>query len=273
MTIAIRGGSCASITSTTFAKSNSDHLPPSYFSAPRTRRGGRTRHGNRKPQPRKHYYYDDDMYLDDDRHDDDYYYSPKSRKGKKGGKGKGSYSAGKDFWTSAKDNAFLDDAFFDDHFFEDDDCELVTFNETFAMGGPTLFLAPDTTPTNAGDPTLPGTVFIFERVNILELDGVTPINGTVVSGTCTRTTVGTDGGGVCHLVFVDEDGFSINVNGDLQSPLGGPLAITGGTGGMVGVVGEVDLFPIFETDTQFGDIFLDPIRFEVLLDLGLIVCP
>jgi hypothetical protein len=175
------------------------------------------------------------------------------------------------------DITFLDDQFFDDQFFADGECELVTFNETFAVPGPSLFLAPDTTVENPGDPSLPGTVFIFESVNILEIDGVTPIVGTTVSGSCTRTTIGEDGGGICNLVFIDDEGFSINVSGFLPGPLGGPMAITGGTGGMVGVIGDMDFFPIFDgnvtTVTDYGDIFLDVVRYEVIANLGLIVCP
>lgn len=148
----------------------------------------------------------------------------------------------------------------------------MTFNETFAIPGPTLFLAPDTNVSFPGTPSLPGTVFITERVSVLQLDGVTPINGTTVTATCTRTTIGEEGGGVCQLVFIDDEGFSIDVSGFLQGPLGSPMAITGGTGGMVGVAGAMDFFPIFDTD-QFGDIFLDVIRYEVIADIGLIVCP
>jgi hypothetical protein len=38
------------------------------------------------------------------------------------------------------------------------------------------------------------------------------------------------------------------------------------------VSGEMDLFPIFEDDAE-GDIFLDAIRYEVIANLGIIVCP
>jgi hypothetical protein len=81
-----------------------------------------------------------------------------------------------------------------------------------------------------GTPELLGTVFIFEVANILELDGATPIDGTTVSGSCTRTAFGTDGGGTCDLIFIDEEGYTINVNDFLQGPLGSKMAITGGTG-------------------------------------------
>jgi hypothetical protein len=180
-----------------------------------------------------------------------------------------------DFYPRAKDLEFVDDMFFDDQFVEGDDCELVTFNETFGMSSADLFLAPDTTIDEPGNPMYAGTVFVFEREFLLQPDGTTSINGTVVSGTCTRTEGGKDtsGAGLCNFVFVDDEGYSINVNGLLVGPLGGKLAISGGTGGMLGVVGEMDFMPIYEDSKTIGDIFLDPIRYDVMAHLGLIVCP
>ena len=105
---------------------------------------------------------------------------------------------------------------------------------------------------------------------MLETDGVTPIAGTTVSGTCTRTVMDAVGMGTCQLIFVDDDEYSINVDGALTGPSGSKLAITGGTGGMVGVIGEMDFMPVFATT---GDIFLNVTRYEVDADLGLVVCP
>lgn len=246
------------------------------------------------------YYYNDDKYAkyDDDRYyyDDDvtagggkgagYPVAGKAGKGKmtgskkpkgpplgKGkGKGKGSAPADDNFYPSVDDITYVDDLFFDDAFFEEDVCTLVNFNETFAISGPSLFLAPDTTLTEIGTPSLPGTVFIFERSSVYELDGVTPIVGATISGACTRTTIGEDGGGTCQLVFLSDDGYSITVEGYLPGPFGGPMAITGGTGSMVAVVGEMDFFPIFSDPATVGDIFLDVIRYEVIADIGVIVC-
>jgi hypothetical protein len=178
-----------------------------------------------------------------------------------------------DFYPSVGDINFLDDQFFDDHFFEDDDCELVTLNETFTVPQASRFLAPDTTPTEMGDPTLIGTVFIWENQQIFEPDGEVPIVGTRVSGTCTRTTTDDEGMGSCQLVFVDDDEYTINVEGLLTGPFGSSLAITGGTGGMVGVIGEMDFFPIYNLGEFEGDIFINVTRYEVEADLGLIVCP
>lgn len=233
--------------------------------------------------------YDDDTYDDDD-DDDAYTYHSNVVRGKAMGMGmmgmmgmgmwkkkhdSSSHYPHSDFYPSARDIAFLDDQFFDDHFFEDDDCELVAFNETFGMSSADLFLAPDTTVQDPGNPSYPGTVFLFEREYLLGPDGVSSNNGTTVSGSCTRTESGNDGNGagLCTFIFVDDEGFSINVNGLLVGPLGGKLAITGGTGGLVGVVGEMDFLPIYEDGKTIGDIFLDPIRYEVMAELGLIVCP
>jgi hypothetical protein len=192
----------------------------------------------------------------------------------KGGKGKGKGGKG-GLYPTYDDITFVDDKYFDDLYFETDDCQMVAFNETFVVPGPTLFLAPDTTPADRGTPTLPGTVFITERVNLLELDGVTPIIGSTVSGSCTRTTIGEEGGGICQYVFIDDEGYTISVNGYLPGPLGGPMAITGGTGELLGVFGQMDFFPVF-SDTvanATGDIFLDVIEYEVIADMGVIVCP
>ena len=201
----------------------------------------------------------------------------KASKGKGKGKGKGGVHYDDDFYPTVDDIPFFDDKFFDDAFFDDDDCELVTFNETFSFAGPSLFLAPDTDITTPGTPSLPGTVFIFEEAPIFELqtdDKV--IEGTTINGICTRTTVGEEGGGMCQFTFVDDEGYTINVSGYLEGPFGSQLAITGGTGSTTGVVGSMDFFPTFGdlTDPEaVGDIFLDTTRFDVIADIGIIVCP
>ena len=201
----------------------------------------------------------------------------KASKGKGKGKGKGGVHYDDDFYPTVDDIPFFDDKFFDDAFFDDDDCELVTFNETFSFAGPSLFLAPDTDITTPGTPSLPGTVFIFEEAPIFELqtDDVV-IEGTTINGICTRTTVGEEGGGMCQFTFVDDEGYTINVSGYLEGPFGSQLAITGGTGSTTGVVGSMDFFPTFGdlTDPEaVGDIFLDTTRFDVIADIGIIVCP
>lgn len=225
----------------------------------------------------------------EEEYDDKYYYG-KGGKGKGGmmgmmggmmmgskggmmgmmGKGKGKGKGG--LYPSYDDVTFLDDQFFDDLYFETDDCENVAFNETFSIPGPTAFVPISETEQ---DPSLPGTVFITELVNLLELDGETPIVGSTVSASCTRTTIGDLGGGICQFVFIDDEGYTISVDGYLAGPLGGPLAITGGTGELVGVFGQMDFFPIFdESDPDAtGDIFLDAIRYEIIADVGAIVCP
>lgn len=217
------------------------------------------------------------------------YYYPHSSKGKYYGKGKGKKSLkgqGKGgynyhdyddyFYPTVDDIPFFDDQFFDDAFFDDDDCELVSFNETFSFAGPTLFLAPDTDVSNPGTPSLPGTVFIFEESPIFELQtDDAEIEGTNINGVCTRTTIGEDGGGMCQLTFVDDEGYTINVSGYLQGPFGSQMAITGGTGSTTGIVGTMDFFPEFgDLDADaIGDIFLDTTRFDVIAEIGIIVCP
>jgi len=212
-----------------------------------------------------------------------YGYGGKAKAGKRGGGfygGSGKAKAGKrgggyydDFYPTIGQINFLDDQYFDDYFFEDDDCELVTLNETFSVPRANLFLAPDTSATTMGTPLLSGTVFIWEDQPIFEEDGDMVIDGTTISGTCTRTTANDEGMGSCQFVFVDDDEYSINVDGLLTGPFGSKLAITGGTGGLVGVIGEMDFFPIFAPGEEEGDVFLNITRYEVEADLGLIVCP
>jgi hypothetical protein len=223
---------------------------------------------------------DDDSLVDDayaeDTYDDDQGSSVRGKPtGKMSSKHYDTDHKVDDFYPRAEDLGFVDDQFFDDQFFEGDDCQLVTFNETFGMTSADLFLAPDTTIDVPGTPMYAGTVFLFEREFLLQPDGTSSINGTAVSGTCTRTEGGGDssGAGLCNFVFVDDEGYSVNVNGLLVGPLGGKLAISGGTGGMMGVVGEMDFMPIYEDSKTIGDIFLDPIRYDVMAHLGLIVCP
>jgi hypothetical protein len=191
------------------------------------------------------------------------------------GKGKGHQHGKGGLYPTYDDFTLVDDYYFDDHYFETDDCQLVSFNETFAIPGPTLFVAPDTSDAEPGTPSFPGTVFITERVNLLELDGVTPIIGSTFSGSCTRTTIGENGGGVCQFVFIDDEGYTISVDGFLPAPLGGPMAVTGGTGELVGVFGQMDFFPIFSDrdPNATGDIFIDVIQYEVIADIGTLVCP
>jgi len=138
-------------------------------------------------------------------------------------------------------------------------------------------LAPDTTTSDPGNAALPGTLFIFESSPIFELetDDVV-IEGTTVNGICTRSTAGENGGGMCQLTFVDDEGYTINVSGFLQAPFGSAMAITGGTGATQGITGSMDFFPIFGDLTDpnaVGDVFFDTTRFDVIADIGIIVCP
>jgi len=165
---------------------------------------------------------------------------------------------------------------YDDDYYPEE-CVLVSYHETFSIDGPDLFLAPDTTVDEQGTPTFPGTVFIFPISPVLEFETFeTAIAGSTVSGICTRTTVGEPSGGICQLVFVDDDGYTINVSGFLKGEFGSQMAITGGTGSTVGVVGTMDFFPIYEdTDSNSGinDIFLNATRYDVIAEIGVLECP
>lgn len=168
---------------------------------------------------------------------------------------------------SYDDDYYLDDTY--GLYPDDDDCELKVLDDKFALPSATFFLAPDTTDQAQGTPGLPGTIFLWDEEVVMTDDGI-PLNATTVSGTCTRTSASQ--GGICQLVFVDtNEDITINIAGFLPNPLGGPLAVTGGTGDLFGNIGEMDLFPIFEATT--GDVFLDAIRYDVTLKLGIIVCP
>ena len=149
-------------------------------------------------------------------------------------------------------------------------------NETFSIPRALSFVAPDTTsPENMGDPVLAGTVFLWRNQQVYEADGVIPITGTTVSGTCTRTNQDGDFGmGSCQFVFNDDDEYTITIDGLLAGPSGSSLAITGGTGSMAGAVGQMDFFSVNEGSSgSDGDIFINVTRYEVEAALGLIKCP
>ncbi len=193
-------------------------------------------------------------------------------KGKgKGGKGKGG-KGGKKGKKSKKSSGDYDD----DYYPESGGCELTVMNETFSIPRALSYVAPDTTsPENMGDPVLAGTVFLWRNQQVFEADGVIPISGTTVSGTCTRTNQdGEEGMGSCQFVFVDDDDYTITVDGLLSGPSGSSLGITGGTGSMAGAIGEMEFFSVHEEDDDAaGDIFINVTRYEIEASLGLIKCP
>lgn len=246
------------------------------------------------------YFNDDNVYYSTKRPKGTYApYSPKGygmgAGGMKGGKGMGGMKGGKgkgkgkgNQYPSVDDIPFFDDAFFDDAFFVNDECRQVSYSETFSIRGATLFLAPDSTPEAEGRPACPGTVFLWESSPVLDTQTQQPVVGTTFNGICTRT-VGDcrennaapliDTAGMCQFTFVDDRGYTINVAGFLEGPLGSQLAITGGTGSTVGIIGSMDFFPIYSADlldpaanTTLGDVFLDTEVYEVIADIGIIVC-
>lgn len=154
--------------------------------------------------------------------------------------------------------------------FDDDDCELVTVEDAFTFPSATFFLAPDTTDTTEGTPTLPGTVYLWDDEVV---ESQTAGNSTTVSGVCTRTSSSL--GGICNLVFSDAiEDIQITVNGFLSSPNGGALAITGGTGDLLSNIGQMDFTPTYgNTTVADEDVFLDSLEFQVNMELGIIICP
>ena len=205
---------------------------------------------------------------------DDYYYDDYYTQGYSGGMGMMGMMGGSKY---SYDDYYYDDYYYDDIFsdlddairttsFEDDDCELVTFQEEFAIE--VLTQSTD----ESGNAT--GSVFIFEPNFLQELDGEF-INGTVVTGFCTRTIIPSSdssaGGGLCQLTLIDTNGeFTIATQGFVEN-FGGSLAVTGGSGQLVSVIGDIDIFPVYETDDA-SDPFLDATVWEAYANFGMIVC-
>jgi hypothetical protein len=103
-----------------------------------------------------------------------------------------------------------------------------------------------------------GTVFIFNDP-LYDLN-LTILDGTFVGGLCHKTQltqpVGSAstlvGGGYCFFTFTVSDGDSsvtFNAAGEVFDVLGGTLAVTGGTGALAGAYGEVEITPVYETNS------------------------
>lgn len=239
-------------------------------------RPGSGRQGGTTTLNRNSLYYYDDYYYDD------YYYNSyykeekgkkkDKKKGKKGSKG-GRVGGG----GVGRPPVLYDDHIFgaDDIFSEvddvianipdaDGDCELVQFNERFNILPATTATPPGNNVTNF---EAIGTKYIFEPQNILEPTGEI-ITGTLSSGYCTRTSA--FGGGVCNIVLIDANGaYVITASGFLDSQ-GGSLAVTGGSGQLVSVIGQLQVFPFYLS--ALADPFLDAAYYEVRANFGLIIC-
>jgi hypothetical protein len=191
----------------------------------------------------------------------------------KGGPGAGSGKVKpQDLLPNADDIPFADDQLFDDKFWEDDNCKLMTFNESF------YFMAPVSKDETYGI----GRRYFFD--NTLSRPDGTLIEGVTLSGSCTRirkTEVnGTSvGGGTCSWVIYEASGnWSMALSGYLETTgakdYGGTMAVTGGTGEMVSVMGEMDIWPMdVRGMLETGDIFESSYAYYVNAIYGLLICP
>eukprot|EP00542_Grammatophora_oceanica_P020510 CAMPEP_0194040588 /NCGR_PEP_ID=MMETSP0009_2-20130614/12553_1 /TAXON_ID=210454 /ORGANISM="Grammatophora oceanica, Strain CCMP 410" /LENGTH=335 /DNA_ID=CAMNT_0038683773 /DNA_START=68 /DNA_END=1075 /DNA_ORIENTATION=- len=119
-----------------------------------------------------------------------------------------------------------------------------------------------------------GTVYLFNDFLFNATDDstvLTALLGTFVTGTCTRVQQAEDRGageflaavGACHFTYtitLDDGGeVAFTASGELADEVGGTLSITGGTGGLIGAEGEVNIVPVYETGAAFPelDIFAD----------------
>jgi hypothetical protein len=131
-----------------------------------------------------------------------------------------------------------------------------------------IMLPPNATiPVASGSATTQiGTTFIYNDA-LLDLNA-TVLNGAFVTGYCHRiqALVGTttadlqEGTGYCHFTWTitDSAGIVVTFNGagEVVDRIGGTLAITGGTGALQGVGGEVEILPAFNSVSTEFDFFL-----------------
>jgi hypothetical protein len=156
----------------------------------------------------------------------------------------------------------------------------VPIEESFAILAADLALPPTTS-----DPNEIGTTFIYEPnflFNATELrdnGGLVELEDSRITGVCTRTssTLGSDiGGGVCHFTIL-ADGISVNFGGFIEDLVEGApdstLAISGGTGFLSGITGEVALHPYDGNGDDFtGDIFSGAFTYEIMISGVLVFC-
>jgi hypothetical protein len=174
-----------------------------------------------------------------------------------------------------EDTPLLDDAMFDDAFYAGDSCKLVTFNETFFFETAAFQIG------MGGNTSQVGSQFIFSQ-NIYTPTGQV-IDDTLLSGMCTRTSptgvLGNSGAGDCQFNFVDTNGnYTISVQGHLDTVealvTAGNLVVTGGSGSMVSVVGEMSVVPVDEGGAfSAADLFTGIFAYFIQASFGVIVCP
>jgi hypothetical protein len=164
---------------------------------------------------------------------------------------------------------------FDASFWQDDSCKLMTFNETF------YFTRATVSDTNGSG--VIGERYFFDH-DLNRTDG-TQVPDVKLTGMCTRTRKagesGTAGAGTCNWVVYHESGnWSMSLSGMLESAAvkgyGGAMAVTGGTGEMVSIMGEMDVWPIdINGMLAIGDIFNSPgvYAYYVTAIYGILICP
>jgi hypothetical protein len=179
--------------------------------------------------------------------------------------------------SNLDDTPLIDDAMLGQGFWSQKQCKVVTYNETFYFETAAHVVGV------GGDPKAIGSQFIFSQ-NLFTPTG-TPIQETHLSGVCTRTAVpgtgilGKSGAGTCSFNLVDTFGnYTVGVQGYLdtvpQQMSAGSLLVTGGSGSMVSVVGEMNVIPVnsqghFDT----SDIFTGIYAYFIQAAFGVIVCP
>lgn len=158
---------------------------------------------------------------------------------------------------------FQEDDYLWQPYFEDDDCEIFIAAEAFSFGSASGVI---------GDGSI-GTQYVWEPQNMQDRDTSDLIDA-FFSGYCTVTSTTPTAGYFCHFVIVNNVGDQMTMAGALLTPDDsllplGTLAITGGTGGMAGVIGDMTIF----ANPIGTDALAIASQFDVDVLLGIIVCP
>ena len=191
------------------------------------------------------------------------------------GKGKGKGKGGKKTSDDCHKSPTIVYNPFNDHWEEicdDDDCEMIVTEEHFAF---------DVASATAGDGSL-GTLYVWESQFIQDSEGNSS-EDTMIQGTCIRTAAAgnstvTDSvlgsSAQCSFTVVAEGVDQVTFGGVISSLQafsmhGQPMAITGGSGHYAGIIGDATIHAV----GMGGDPLDDATRYEILLTVGLIVCP
>jgi hypothetical protein len=161
-------------------------------------------------------------------------------------------------------------------------CIHKAFEVSFLFLSADLAIHPPTT-----DPDEIGTTFFYESSPIFNTEGFrdhylfVKLEDSQITGVCTRTLepvggVGGGGGGVCQFT-VQVDGISLTFGGFIADYVAGEpdptLVISGGSGEITGITGEVALIPFDGNGDDFtGDIFFDAFGYEAIISGVTVVC-